>query len=78
MEIMLKWLVKGDWGEAFLEVIPKRKEARLRDKNGQGKDNGVTEGDEESEDDSMDNEGDGDPNNHPEVNDAKAGRETEA
>jgi tRNA (guanine9-N1)-methyltransferase len=78
VEIMLKWLVKGDWGEAFLEVIPKRKEARLRDKNGQGKDNGVTEGDEESEDDSMDNEGNGDPNNHPEVNGAKAGGETEA
>jgi tRNA (guanine9-N1)-methyltransferase len=30
VEIMLKWLVTGDWGESFLSVIPKRKEARLR------------------------------------------------
>ena len=30
MEIMLKWLETGDWGEAFLRVIPKRKEAKLR------------------------------------------------
>ncbi|RDW73899.1 hypothetical protein BP5796_07341 [Coleophoma crateriformis] len=30
VEIMLKWLEKGDWGEAFLSVIPKRKEAKLR------------------------------------------------
>ena len=33
MEIMLKWLEKDDWGEAFLSVIPKRKEARLKVKN---------------------------------------------
>jgi tRNA (guanine9-N1)-methyltransferase len=32
IEIMIKWLEKGDWGEAFLEVIPKRKEAKLRGK----------------------------------------------
>jgi tRNA (guanine9-N1)-methyltransferase len=30
VEIMLKWLETGDWGEAFLKVIPKRKEAKLR------------------------------------------------
>ncbi|KAJ5046486.1 uncharacterized protein L3040_003729 [Drepanopeziza brunnea f. sp. 'multigermtubi'] len=36
MEIMLKWLETGDWGEAFLKVIPKRKEAKLRVKNGGG------------------------------------------
>jgi tRNA (guanine9-N1)-methyltransferase len=30
VEIMLKWLVTGDWGESFLSVIPKRKEAKLR------------------------------------------------
>lgn len=35
MEIMLKWLETGDWGEAFLRVIPKRKEAKLKvNKNG--------------------------------------------
>jgi tRNA (guanine9-N1)-methyltransferase len=33
VEIMLKWLVTGDWGEAFLSVIPKRKEAKLKTKN---------------------------------------------
>jgi tRNA (guanine9-N1)-methyltransferase len=30
VEIMLKWLVTGDWGEAFLSVIPKRKDAKLK------------------------------------------------
>jgi tRNA (guanine9-N1)-methyltransferase len=29
-EIMLRWLEYGDWAKAFLEVIPKRKEARLK------------------------------------------------
>ncbi|TVY33113.1 tRNA (guanine(9)-N1)-methyltransferase [Lachnellula subtilissima] len=36
VEIMLKWLETGDWGEAFLSVIPKRKEARLKRKAGDG------------------------------------------
>ncbi|TVY30919.1 tRNA (guanine(9)-N1)-methyltransferase [Lachnellula hyalina] len=35
VEIMLKWLETGDWGEAFLSVIPKRKEARLKRKGGE-------------------------------------------
>jgi tRNA (guanine9-N1)-methyltransferase len=35
VEIMLKWLVTGDWGEAFLSVIPKRKEAKLKIKKGE-------------------------------------------
>ncbi|WYZ34186.1 hypothetical protein EsH8_I_000462 [Colletotrichum jinshuiense] len=30
VEIMLKWLETGDWAEAFLSVIPKRKEAALK------------------------------------------------
>jgi tRNA (guanine9-N1)-methyltransferase len=30
VEIMLKWLETGDWGEAFLSVIPKRKEPKLK------------------------------------------------
>ncbi|PQE14366.1 hypothetical protein CJF30_00006970 [Rutstroemia sp. NJR-2017a BBW] len=37
MEIMIRWLETGDWGEAFLKVIPKRKEAKLRGK-GRGRD----------------------------------------
>jgi tRNA (guanine9-N1)-methyltransferase len=34
VEIMAKWLECGDWGKAFLDVIPKRKGGTL--KNGQG------------------------------------------
>ena len=34
VEIMLKWLETGDWGEAFLSVIPKRKEAKLKIEKG--------------------------------------------
>jgi tRNA (guanine9-N1)-methyltransferase len=44
-EIMLRWLEYGDWAKAFLRVIPKRKEARLKpnhgtDENSQGKRDG--------------------------------------
>ncbi|KAI9643633.1 tRNA (guanine(9)-N(1))-methyltransferase [Ciborinia camelliae] len=35
MEIMIRWLETGDWGEAFLKVIPKRKEAKLKKKGGE-------------------------------------------
>jgi tRNA (guanine9-N1)-methyltransferase len=31
VEIMLKWLEFGDWGKAFMEVIPKRKGGTLKD-----------------------------------------------
>lgn len=30
LEIMLKWLECGDWGTAFMQVMPKRKGGRLR------------------------------------------------
>jgi tRNA (guanine9-N1)-methyltransferase len=29
-EIMIRWLECGDWGEAFMKVIPKRKGGRLK------------------------------------------------
>lgn len=38
-EIMLKWLEYGDWGRAFMEVIPTRKGGVLRD-DGSGKEKG--------------------------------------
>lgn len=31
VEIMVRWLECGDWGKAFLNVIPKRKGGKLRD-----------------------------------------------
>ena len=54
VEIMLKWLETGDWGEAFLSVIPKRKEAKLRVKKEGGQNNGGNEESEDGEDDSGD------------------------
>ena len=43
VEIMLQWLECGDWGEAFMRVIPKRKGGHLKD----GKDANDEEFDEE-------------------------------
>ncbi|KUI56315.1 tRNA (guanine(9)-N1)-methyltransferase [Cytospora mali] len=34
VEIMSKWLETGDWGKAFMEVIPKRKGGRLKGEDG--------------------------------------------
>lgn len=58
VEIMLRWLEYGDWGRAFLEVIPKRKGAKLRTRDegevgGVGNDDKECEsaGDEHSQDD---------------------------
>ncbi len=49
VEIMLKWLVTGDWGEAFLSVIPKRKEAKLKVKRGEENQGEENESDDEEE-----------------------------
>jgi len=50
-EIMIKWLEEGDWGRAFLSVIPKRKGGKLKgDKNGKaGKGNGAKSADREND-----------------------------
>ncbi|KAF7912166.1 uncharacterized protein EAF01_001187 [Botrytis porri] len=55
MEIMIRWLETGDWGKAFLKVIPKRKEAKLKAKEKKGgaegeEGNEGEDGDEQHED----------------------------
>ncbi len=59
-EIMLKWLECGDWGEAFLKAIPKRKGGRLkrgRLKGGKGEGDGD---DEDNDDNNVHNDNDDD------------------
>ena len=51
VEIMLKWLQCGDWGDAFMQVIPKRKGGRLKGEEVEG------EVEEKNEDDPGENEG---------------------
>lgn len=51
VEIMSKWLETGDWGKAFMEVIPKRKGGQLKGEEGDGKDEGDEETDSEAEQD---------------------------
>ncbi|ROW15579.1 hypothetical protein VPNG_02104 [Cytospora leucostoma] len=66
VEIMSKWLETGDWGKAFMEVIPKRKGGRLRSEDadeqdeedasekeiekGQDGENGSKEGEQQADD----------------------------
>jgi tRNA (guanine9-N1)-methyltransferase len=55
VEIMLKWLETGDWGEAFLSVIPKRKEPKLRAKKEDSQEKGSSAKDQsENEDELLD------------------------
>ncbi|TDZ17312.1 tRNA (guanine(9)-N1)-methyltransferase [Colletotrichum orbiculare MAFF 240422] len=58
VEIMLKWLETGDWAEAFLSVIPKRKEAKLKGEDGSVGGTPVAEG--EVEDSRFEEENDED------------------
>jgi tRNA (guanine9-N1)-methyltransferase len=65
---MLKWLECGDWGEAFMSVIPKRKGGQLRGYGGEGEvdvegdadeeNDFVEEGEERDEDDDAEEEND--------------------
>jgi len=62
VEIMVNWLEKGDWGEAFLKAIPKRKEAVLRKNKAKQKKTGEDDNvededeDEDQDEDAMDME----------------------
>ncbi|OBT58876.1 hypothetical protein VE04_00916 [Pseudogymnoascus sp. 24MN13] len=51
VEIMANWLETGDWGEAFLKAIPKRKEAVLRKGGKKQRPENGKEGENEGEDD---------------------------
>lgn len=49
-EIMLRWLECGDWGEAFMKVIPKRKGGQLKGYAGEGEEaDGEGDADEEND-----------------------------
>jgi tRNA (guanine9-N1)-methyltransferase len=50
-EIMLRWLECGDWGEAFVKVIPKRKGGKLRGAGADGEVRGDGEGGDGDDDD---------------------------
>ncbi|KAI6846291.1 hypothetical protein KC332_g5029 [Hortaea werneckii] len=53
-EIMLKWLECGDWGEAFMRVIPKRKGGKLREEEEKAAQENAEEGEAGLEDEGLD------------------------
>ncbi|KAI7284055.1 hypothetical protein KC345_g2555 [Hortaea werneckii] len=53
-EIMLKWLECGDWGEAFMRVIPKRKGGKLREEEEKAAQENGEEGEAGLEDEGLD------------------------
>jgi len=50
VEIMVRWLECGDWGEAFMKVIPKRKGGKLKEVNDACTPDAADEADEPSSD----------------------------
>ncbi|KAK4497045.1 hypothetical protein PRZ48_011494 [Zasmidium cellare] len=55
-EIMIKWLECGDWGEAFMKAIPKRKGGSLKDDEDIKQGNIKKEDDEEEDEKTQSNE----------------------
>ncbi|OBT49151.1 hypothetical protein VE00_00143 [Pseudogymnoascus sp. WSF 3629] len=53
VEIMANWLETGDWGEAFLKAIPKRKEAVLRKGGKKQRPENEKDGEDEDDDDAQ-------------------------
>ncbi|KIV83689.1 hypothetical protein PV11_05691 [Exophiala sideris] len=51
VEIMVRWLECGDWGEAFMKVIPKRKGVKLREGEQDQQDSPAPDDDDEVEHD---------------------------
>ncbi|PYI19685.1 hypothetical protein BO99DRAFT_402483 [Aspergillus violaceofuscus CBS 115571] len=60
VEIMLKWLEVGDWGKAFMEVIPQRKGGTLRESVSESGEPQDGEGDDAEEGEEGEGEGEKD------------------